>query len=243
MSATRFTTSGTGSSRRNSAAAVNPPSEAICALLAGEEDALSLDRAALEIASLHSPLVDPDACLAQLDGWGAELLQLAPPSCDDAHFLSALQTLVYSRLGFAGDSEDYYSPLNSCFDQLLLRRRGLPITLAVLLMELSRRAGRALHGVALPAHFVCRFDSGPIRIFLDPFDHGRLLTEDDCLDLVRSLTGRSLPSADHLFQPAPHRQIVLRIISNLRGAYARRGDRHNASRLDAWLRLAAESLS
>ncbi len=120
----------------------------------------------------------------------------------------------------------------------MARRKGLPITLSVICIEVARRAGLPLSGVNLPAHFVCRFDDEDgVRVMLDPFEKGRLLTEEDCLQMISEITGAHLPSAGELFAPAPKSRIIARMLKNLHGAYWRRGDIGKAAEVIQWLRL------
>ena len=124
-------------------------------LVSGPEESLALDEAALLVAA-HVHPVDLDARLASIDALAA-----AAPAGDAV----ALARHLFVDLGFRGNSEDYTDPRNSYLDVVLDRRRGIPITLSILMLEVARRRGIALHGVGMPGHFLV----GTGDLWLDPF--------------------------------------------------------------------------
>lgn len=200
---------------------------------------MTLDLAALELASIDNPDLDRAGALGTLDGWASAIAARITPETAGAEYLSAANRYLFGEQQLRGDSEDYYAPANSCLDQVLLRRRGLPLTLAIIYSEIARRLGRPVYGVGLPAHFVCIHDDGVVPVFIDVFDRGRLMTEDDCLDLIEERTGQRFEVTPMLFAPAPARQIVLRMMNNLYGAYQRRGDAKRAAVVEEWFRQSA----
>lgn len=216
------------------------PSHRLIALLNGDEEAMELDEAAIEVAAIDHGDLARRAVLRQLDLWASRMLSAAGPGAGGAALLHALNHVLFEEEKLAGDRDDYYSPANSCIDLVMARRKGLPITLSVICIEVGRRAGLWLSGVNLPGHFVCRYDEEDgVRVMVDPFDGGRLLTEEDCLRLVEEITGARLPPAEPLFAPAPRSRIVARMLHNLHGAYWRRGDVDKAAAVAQWLRLAS----
>jgi regulator of sirC expression with transglutaminase-like and TPR domain len=123
--------------------------------------------------------------------------------------------------GFRGDVVDYHGWQNSCLDRVLARRRGMPITLAVVSVEVARRVGVALAGVGLPGHFLVGDPHDP-NWFADPYGSRIGLNRDDCRDLLRGL------GSDHwsprFLVPTPPRLIIARILNNLRAGCEQRGD-------------------
>ncbi|MBI5086631.1 MAG: hypothetical protein HZB13_18800 [Acidobacteria bacterium] len=208
--------------------------------MAGQPGAIQLDEAALEIAALVQP-VDAVAALRTLDEWAARIADLLPPASGGAQFLGAANRVLFSDLGLRGDLTDYYSPVNSCLDQVLLRRKGLPITLSVIYIEIARRLMRPVYGVGLPAHFVCLYNDGLVRVFIDVFDRGNLLTEADCLDLVEALTGRRLDPSPLLFSPVSDSQILTRMVNNLCASWRNAGEGEKADHAGLWLKHARSS--
>ncbi len=214
------------------------PSSRLIRLLNGDETAMELDEAAMEIAALDHGDLARHAVFRQLDLWAARVRAVAGSRARGAALLHALNHVLFEEERLEGDREDYYAPANSCIDLVMARRKGLPITLSVICIEVGRRAGLPLSGVSLPAHFVCRFDDEDgVRVMLDPFERGSLLTEEDCLQRISEMTGAQAPPAAELFAPAPKSRIIARMLNNMHGAYWRRGDIGKAAEVIQWLRL------
>ena len=163
--------------------------------------------------------VDEDAALLELDRLGADLAEAAGGSpLEEA---AACREVLAERHGFKGTRKDYDDPANSMLDLVLSRRRGLPILLSVVYVEAARRAGIALSGVGMPGHYVVGHFGADPPILLDPFNSGPPVEIDGPPEIVRPWT--------------PH-ETALRMLNNLVGAYARRGDVGSAIRA-AELRL------
>jgi len=175
----------------------------------GEPDLLD---AALEIARAADPSADVDAARAEVD-------RLAAGVSD----LDGLVRRIYVEEGFHGDREDYYDPRNSSLTQVLARRTGIPITLAVLCLEVGRRAGVPLEPVGMPGHFLVHPVGSPLH--LDPFT-GELLDHDQCVRRFREATGLGAEVAfdDALLAPISTQAVLIRMLTNLRGVHRSRGD-------------------
>ncbi|MFE4827565.1 tetratricopeptide repeat protein [Streptomyces sp. NPDC056672] len=143
----------------------------------------------------------------------------------------ALAELLGGRCGFEGSPADYQRLDSSLLPVVLRRRRGLPILLSVVWMEVARRAGAPVYGVALPGHFVVGFGDPRERILADPFAGGRLLTSADTALLVSGATGGTPEDGalDALFVPADPLGIVLRVLNNIRAWAANRPERTDVS--------------
>jgi regulator of sirC expression with transglutaminase-like and TPR domain len=176
--------------------------ERFAAAVAGE---VQLDVAAFSIAACAHPALDVDAACEQLD--------LIAGACPSASF-AALHTYCFETLKLSGNRYDYGDPENSFLDSVLERRRGIPITLAVAMMEIGRRIGVGVFGVGMPGHFLAR-DARRDEEWCDPFNGGALYDADDC----RALFARVHRSADafsiEMLQPTPPRAIVARMLMNL----------------------------
>ena len=182
-----------------------------------------LDELALAIAAAFRP-VDADVALGTLDALGADLaaaLADAGTRRPDAEAIACAEVLG-RHAGFAGDAEHYDDPANSMLDVVLARRRGLPILLSVVYVEVARRAGVALAGVGLPGHFVVGHFGATPPVLLDPFRGGAPVEGEHPAALVR---------------PWHAHEIALRMLNNLVGSYRRRGDIGSAIRA-AEMRLA-----
>jgi len=131
--------------------------------------------------------------------------------------------VLHGEAGLRGNAEAYYDPRNSYLSDVLDRGLGIPITLSLVYMEVARRVGLALEGVALPGHFVARLapPAGP-PVYVDAFS-GELLSEEECLARHRERTGASTPGPGAL-PPATARQVLARLLGNLRRIHGERRD-------------------
>jgi regulator of sirC expression with transglutaminase-like and TPR domain len=169
----------------------------------------TLDAIALGLAAEFRD-VDATAAMAELDGLGEQLSRAAEATSGDPGALaSACAQLLGVEHRFAGDRADYDDPENSMLDAVLARRRGLPILLSVVYVEVARRAGIALVGVGLPGHFVVGHFGTEPPLLLDPFSGGATVAGDVPRALVR-------PWGAH--------ETAMRMLNNLVGSYQRRGD-------------------
>ncbi|WP_307835373.1 transglutaminase-like domain-containing protein [Streptomyces adelaidensis] len=151
----------------------------------------------------------------------------------------ATAELLGERCGFRGSGADYQRLESSLLHQVLLRRRGLPILLSVVWMEVARRAGAPVYGVALPGHFVVGFGPPDQQVLADPFDGGRVLSGGDAELLVAGATGAPLDPGT--LSPADPLDVVLRILNNVRAWAAARPERSDVALWALELSLALPS--
>ena len=189
------------------------PTERFRALLAAGPNAFALDEACLLIAAHARPGLDVEHELSKLDDLAGEIL---PPTLD------GLRSVLFGLHGFRGNEQRYYDPENSYLDRVLERRVGIPITLAVVAIEVGRRAGVPLWGVSMPGHFLCRDKVDP-NVFVDPFNSGKLLGVADCRRLHHAMSGGA-PWDDSFLNPASKLSIVARMLSNLKGVASAKED-------------------
>lgn len=182
------------------------------AVHAGDEVPLGLAWALLT-AHAH-PTVDPDALLADLDDLAA--------ACRTPTLDGVLHHLFVDQ-GFAGNRAEYYDPANSYLDAVLERHLGIPITLAVLTIEVGRRLGVPIAGVGLPGHFVLRDRVDP-EVFIDPFAGGTVLDRSGCLALLRRIHGEEVELDPRWLEPVGPRAILERMLANLVRTFQQRGD-------------------
>jgi regulator of sirC expression with transglutaminase-like and TPR domain len=185
------------------------------------EIALDLARTALLVAAESDPRVDVDSQLHTLESWAAELRARIDPSWNNLQKLARLRSFVFEDLGFRGDSKDYFSPSNSLLHQVMERRLGVPLTLSIIFMELGWRVGIPFEGVGFPGHFLVRLPGEPRDLVLDPFNHGRTMHEEDCRRLLDEVTGGRLEFDGRLLASVTKRDIITRLLLNLKGAYLR----------------------
>ena len=185
------------------------------------EPALDLARAALLVAAEADPRVDVDSQLHTLDSWAAELRARLEPGWNNLQKLARLRNFVFEELGFRGDHKDYFSPSNSLLHEVMERRRGVPLTLSIIFMELGWRIGIPFEGVGFPGHFLVRLPGEPRDLVLDPFNHARTMHEEDCRQLLNEVTGGRLEFDDRLLASVTKRDMITRLLLNLKGAYLR----------------------
>ena len=197
-------------------------------LCARPEPELDLAEAALLIAEADAPGLDVAHYVHALDALGeGARASVARAAGDEARITRAVR-YVYEDAGFRGNDTDYYDPRNSFLNEVIDRRTGIPITLAVVLVEVSRRAGVEARGVSFPGHFLVRFDTPRGTIIVDPFA-GRPVSREELRALhARAGGGENRDPPAGLLEPATKAQILARILNNLRGIYE---DRHDEERL------------
>jgi regulator of sirC expression with transglutaminase-like and TPR domain len=179
------------------------------------QDGVPLDEAALLISAHANPELDVTSQLRRLDHLATQV---------DRGDTGGLCRVLFEQLGLRGDREHYDDPANSYLDQVLDRRRGIPISLSVLLIEVGRRCGVPLEAVGMPGHFLVRDPSAPDQ-FIDAFDQGRRLTRADCERLLQAVTGGAGQLTPEMLTPAGPWATLARMLANLDRSFERRGDR------------------
>lgn|SRR5581483_38932 len=179
-----------------------------------------LDLAALEMAAIETPGLDPAPFVEILDRIASRIAEIAPGSAGGREFVRAANDHLFGELGFRGNETDYYDPRNSCINFVLDRRVGIPITLSVIYIEVARRLGRPVAGVGLPGHFIVEYNDGQFATYIDPFHGGKLLGREECLEIARERTGSE--PVDAALAPVDTRYILVRMLNNLRAAYFRK---------------------
>ncbi len=138
--------------------------------------------------------------------------------------IEALNNLLFQVEGFLGAQEEYYSPENSFLNRVIDRRKGIPITLSIIYMEVGRNAGLEIEGVGLPGHFVVRYDYDGGSTLIDPFSQGRILTGEDCRKIVDEMYTGQLQFRREFLRAWTKEEILVRMMNNLKGIYLRQGD-------------------
>jgi len=188
-------------------------------LLAGRDEGLDLDRAALQLASIEFPGLTAEPFIQLLDSHAVELAARLHENCSGPEFVAAANRYLFKELGFRGNAADYYDPRNSCLNEVLARRAGIPITLSIVYLEIARRLAKPVHGIGLPGHFLVEYRDTDYSAYIDPFHGGRVLRPEECLALARQVTGADFSADPSVLQPVGKRYMLLRMLNNLRGAY------------------------
>jgi regulator of sirC expression with transglutaminase-like and TPR domain len=187
------------------------------------DPAIELARTALLVAAESDPDVDVDGQLMVLDEWAAEFKRRIDPDWNNLQKLARLRSFVFEELGFRGDREDYFSPSNSLLHEVFKRRLGIPLTLSIVFMELGWRVGMPFEGVGFPGHFLVRLAGEPRDLLLDPYKRGMSVHEEDCRQMLLETTGGRLEFDHGLLVSVGKREMIVRLLHNLKGAYLRQG--------------------
>lgn len=183
---------------------------------------ISLLSAALLVARDEYPSLACTDYESRVDDYATRLARQLPDSASHATQLSRLNSFLFEELGFAGDEHDYFDPRNSYLNEVLDRRLGNPISLAIVQITLAQRLGLPLEGVSFPGHFLVCMPLEDGIVVLDPFHRGRTLDLPELRRRARSeLSARDIDDQRlaHLLEPASHRAILTRMLRNLRLTY------------------------
>ena len=201
--------------------------EAFAQALAQDDARIDLAQACLMIAQDAYPGLAVERYLGDIERLALRLRARTPSRADAEERVAALNEFLYEELGFRGNTDDYYDPRNSYLNEVIDRRVGIPITLAVLYMALGRRVGLPLEGVSFPGHFLVRLRLRTGVLVLDPFEGGMPQSEAD----LRSRLERVIPPGvagnvpiaelplDQFLEAATNRQILARVLRNLKAIY------------------------
>lgn len=208
---------------------------------------------ALAIASVEYPSLDAGRYLAQLDAIGDEALAVVNAAAGVEGPLharvDAINRCLYGTLGFRANRQHYGDVRNSCLNQVIDRKTGIPITMAIVYMDVARRAGLRVEGINFPGHFLVRVwdaaagPDGGAGLIVDAFNDGAILTEQDCRALL-SRHDEKAPFHPNLLARASRRQVFVRMLVNLKRLYVQNRSFPQAHAVtDALLALSPSSLA
>ena len=190
--------------------------------VAPERVKIDLAEAALLCAQDNYPDLDIRSQLESLEALAAKLRDRLPADFSVTHRLVALNPYLFRELGFSGKMDEYYDPRNSFLNDVLARKTGIPITLSIVYLEVGQRLGLKLKGVSFPGHFLVKVRVTGGELVLDPYAGGRSLSEEELRERLAQFTdkdtAKELPLEDFL-EPASPRQILARLLRNLKAIY------------------------
>jgi regulator of sirC expression with transglutaminase-like and TPR domain len=189
--------------------------------LRDDRSKVTLDIAALELASIEFPGLDNEAFTFRLDHMAEQVDAQLTPGANGLDFVKVANELLFEVMQFRGNTEEYYDPRNSCLNSVLMRRLGIPITLSLVYMEVARRLSRTVYGVGLPGHFIVAYEDSESRYWIDPFHSGQILSFGDLCTLAKDAVGTDLRLNPAVLTPVTKRQILVRMLSNLKAIYMR----------------------
>lgn len=192
-------------------------------LVSGDNQA-DLTRIALEIARDAEPALNAARTLAKFDEFADRVRERCRSGAGGRHLLQQINSVLFTEEGLRGNSAHYDDPRNSYLNQVLDRKLGIPISLSIVYLAVADRIGLLMKGVNLPYHFVICTIVGRDVLFVDPFHDGAILDRAGCRALAERIAGQRLELRDDQFEPCTHREIVLRMLRNLKALHARGGD-------------------
>ena len=183
------------------------------------DEQIDLAKAALYIAQEEYPKLDPEEYLNALDTMAWELQERLPDSRYPLRIVQSINQYLYEDLKFSGNKIDYYDPRNSFFNDVIDRRLGIPITLALVYLEVARRIDFPMVGVGMPGHFLIRPDVPDIEIFVDAFSSGEIIFAQDCEERLSQLYQQPVTLQPEFLAVVSHRQFLARMLTNLKFIY------------------------
>ena len=183
------------------------------------EGELDLAHAALLVAAEEYPQLVPEPYLRRLDLLAERVRDRLGDEEGPPLVLQEIGRVLFMDEGFRGDVEAYYDPRNSYLNDVLDRRLGIPITLSIVYLEVGWRLGLALEGVNFPGHFLVRYPGEALSLLVDPFQAGEIRFEDQAQELLDRVYGGSVTLRPEYLRPAGRRDIVARLLANLKGIH------------------------
>ena len=186
------------------------------------DEQISLAKAALYFAGIEYPTLDPNEYLNALDTMAQELQERLPETNYPLKMIQGINHYLFDDLGFRGNTDNYYDPGNSFLNTVIERRTGIPITLSVIYLEVAQRLNFPMVGVGMPGHFLIRPDFEAAGIFVDAFNGGEVLFEQDCEARLRQIYQQPVELQPSFLAAVSKRQILVRMLTNLKAIYLNR---------------------
>ncbi len=190
---------------------------------------LDLARAALLVAREQYPQLPVELYLARLDQLAEEVRDRLDQETAPPVVLQELLATLYERHGFRGNRDAYYDPRNSFLNDVLDRRLGIPLTLGIVLLEVAWRLGLPVEGVNFPHHFLVRYRGDALDLLIDPFDGGQVRFEDQAQEFLDRVYGGMVRVRPSFLRAASRRDMLVRLLTNLKGLYLNVGDDERAA--------------
>lgn len=206
-------------------------------IVSGPDETISLAEAALLIAGHEYPDLPVSSYLSRMEELAHMLSMRIGEGASALERIAELNQFLFGDLGFGPNSDDYYDPRNSFLNEVLERRTGIPITLSVIYIELGRKIGLPLHGVSFPGHFLVKCAVPDGAVVLDPYSGGISLGLQDLQKRLREVRGGEVSRAvvAELLVSASNKEIIVRLLRNLKAIYLRERDLDKALPIMDWI--------
>ena len=188
------------------------------------ETKIELGKAALTIAASDYPNLDIDAYLSRIDALATSAAARLGSDPDVYRSIAAINFVLFQEHGFRGNREHYFDPRNSFLNEVLDRRTGIPISLSVLYIEVAQKVGLSLQGVGFPGHFLVKYVGDHEEIVVDPFNQGEILSRKSLETMLYRLYGGKIVFDPDLLEPISKKQILKRMLNNLKIIYLKQND-------------------
>ncbi|MFD2531077.1 transglutaminase-like domain-containing protein [Gracilimonas halophila] len=195
----------------------------------------SLEKAVFTLARFGNPTLRISEYQAKLDHFADIVEPQIKYKLDEKRKMKRLLKFIFEDLNFHGDAEDYHAPKNCFLDQVIERRKGLPISLSLIVMFISYRLEMPFFGINMPIHFMLNYVGDKEELLIDPYDNGAIVTYDQCYFFLKK--NNIDPRSEH-FQMATNLDVVLRCIRNLIHSYERKEEMHRVEDLGRLLSVA-----
>jgi regulator of sirC expression with transglutaminase-like and TPR domain len=190
----------------------------------GPEELIDLTEASLVIALEQYPWLHVEHYLDRIDAWSEAIRGRVEGSRDVERIVEEINRFLYEQEGFHGEGEDLYDPRYTFLNEVLDRHAGLPIALSILYIEISRRIGITVSGVALPGRFLVKVSGAWGEILIDPFDSGRILSTVECQRIMDEVFGGAVKLREHHLRAASKREILEKLLAHLKSIYMAQHD-------------------
>jgi regulator of sirC expression with transglutaminase-like and TPR domain len=187
------------------------------------DEYIDLERAALYIAQEAYPDLDVEEYVAALDAMAEEVRERLPQEEYPLRTIKVLNQYFFEDLKFHGNQSNYYDPRNSFLNDVIDRRTGIPISLALVYLSIAQRIAFPMVGVGMPGHFLIRPAAGEVEFLIDAFHKGEILFPQDCEARLHQMFGGQLAMRSEFLAPVSNRQFLARMLTNLKTIYLSQG--------------------
>lgn len=192
------------------------------------DEYIDLSKAALYIAKEEYSDLDIEEYLNALDTMAVELEERLPLEKYPLKIIQCINRYFYDDLGFTGNNKNYYDPRNSFLNDVIERRVGIPITLALVYIEVARRIDFPMVGIGMPGHFLIRPDISEIEIFVDAFNNGEVMFPQDCQERLNQIYQQNVTLQPEFLAPVTKTQFLARMLTNLKYIYLKQQELEKA---------------
>ena len=183
------------------------------------DEEIDLAKAALAFARTEYPDLDIEEYLNALDTMAEEVRERLIEERYPLKVIKTINSYLFDDLGFEGNTRNYYDPRNSFLNDVIDRRTGIPITLSIIYLEIAKRIDFPMVGIGMPGHFIIRPNFENAGIFVDAFNQGEILFEQDCEERLQQVYQQPVKLEPRFLAPVSNREILVRMLTNLKMIY------------------------